>query len=70
MGKKCSLKVLGDNGKTLHGNSAVLHYLSEQGGWDAFVAKLSYESAQVAVDHAFREMRKASFTSVKGKKSS
>lgn len=70
MGKKCSLKVLGDNGKTLRGTAAILHHVSNQGGWDAFIAKVSSEAAQVAVDHVFREMKKASFTSIKGRKSS
>lgn len=51
MGKqrKCSLKVLSDDNKLLHGTAAQLHYVKEQGGWDAFIEKITAESATVAV---------------------
>ncbi len=66
--KKCSLHVLSDSGKTLHGTAAQLHYISENGGWDAFIAKTVSDAAKLAVEHAFREMDKARFKTVKGKR--
>lgn len=63
--KKCSLRVLSDDNKTLYGTAAQLHYISEQGGWDAFMKKVTSESAEIAVQHAFKEMEKARFKPVR-----
>ena len=69
MGRKtCSLKVLSDDGKMLHGTAVQLHYISEQGGWDKFVENLSAASAKVAVDYAFKELEKAKFKVIHGRK--
>lgn len=57
--RKCSLKVLSDDNQLLHGTAAQLHYIKEQGGWDAFIAKLTSDAATVAVKHAFKELDKA-----------
>jgi len=66
--KKCSLKVLSDSGKTLSGTAAQLHYISENGGWDAFMEKTASDDAKLAVKHTFKEMEKAKFKTVKGKR--
>jgi hypothetical protein len=68
--RKCSLKVLSDDNKLLHGTAAQLHYVKEQGGWDAFIENITTEAATVAVKHAFREMEKAKFTSNPSKRKS
>lgn len=68
--RKCSLKVLSDDNKLLHGTAAQLHYVKEQGGWDAFIENITTEAATVAVKHAFREMGKAKFTSIPSKRKS
>ena len=70
MGKqrKCSLKVLSDDNKLLHGTAAQLHYVKEQGGWDSFIEKITSEAATVAVQHAFKEMEKAKFKPVPKKR--
>ena len=65
--KKCSLKVLSDDNKLLHGTAAQLHYISEQGGWDAFIEKTTAEAAEIAVQHVFKEMEKARFKVVRRK---
>lgn len=67
--KKCSLKVLSDKGKLLSGTAAQLHYISEKGGWDAFMEKTASDAARLAVAHAFKEMDKAKFKTVKKKSS-
>ncbi len=66
--RKCSLKVLSDDNKLLHGTAAQLHYVKEQGGWDAFIEKITSDAATVAVKHAFKELDKARFKSVSNKK--
>ena len=66
--KKCSLHVLSDDGKMLHGTAAQLHYISENGGWDAFMEKTASEAAKLAVSHTFKEMEKAKFKTIKGKR--
>ena len=71
--RKCSLQVPSDDGKrTLYGTAAQLHYIAENGGWDAFMEKTASDAAKLAVKHAFREMDKAKFkvTSNKNRKSS
>lgn len=68
--KKCSLKVLSNEGKMLSGTAAQLHYISEKGGWDAFMEKTVSDAAKLAVEHAFNEMKKAKFKTVQKKKSS
>lgn len=67
--KKCSLKVLSNDGKMLSGTAAQLHYISENGGWDAFMKKTVSDAAKLAVEHAFKEMDKAKFKTVKKKSS-
>ena len=52
----------------LYGTAAQLHYISEQGGWDKFVKNLSESSAKIAVEHAFRELEKAKFRVISGRK--
>ena len=65
--KKCSLQVPSKDGKsTLYGTAAQLKYVSDNGGWDA--SKITSDAAKVAVEHVFKEMKKAKFTTVKGKK--
>lgn len=66
--KKCSLQVQSKDGNMLYGTAAQLKYVSDNGGWDAFISKITSDAAKVAVDHVFKEMKKAKFTSVKGKK--
>lgn len=66
--KKCSLHVLSNDGKMLSGTAAQLHYISENGGWDAFMEKTASDAAKLAVAHTFKEMQKARFKSIKGKK--
>lgn len=66
--RKCSLKVLSDDNQLLHGTAAQLHYIKEQGGWDAFIENLASESATIAVQHAFREMEKAKFKTTSKKR--
>ena len=66
--RKCSLKVLSDDNKLLHGTAAQLHYVKEQGGWDSFIEKITSEAATVAVQHAFKEMGKAKFKTVSKKR--
>lgn len=66
--RKCSLKVLSDDKKLLHGTAAQLHYIKEEGGWDNFIEKITSEAAIVAVQHAFQEMEKAKFKSVSKKR--
>lgn len=66
--KKCSLHVLSDNGKMLHGTAAQLHYISENGGWDAFIEKTVSDAAKLAVAYTFKEMEKAKFKTIKGKR--
>ncbi len=67
--KKCSLQVPSKDGKsTLYGTAAQLKYVSDNGGWDAFISKITSDAAKVAVEHVFKEMKKAKFTTVKGKK--
>ena len=63
--KKCSLKVLSNNGKTLSGTAAQLKYVSDNGGWDAYIEKVASDAAKIAVKHAFNNMKKAKFTKVK-----
>ncbi len=70
MPKKCSLRIVGDNGKILRGTAAQLHYISDRGGWDSFIEEIADNSARVAVKHAFKELMKSSFVGGKGKKSS
>ena len=66
--KKCSLRVLSDDNKMLYGTAAQLHYISEQGGWDAFMKKVTTEAAEIAVRHTFKEMDKAQFKPVRKKR--
>ena len=66
--RKCSLKVLSDDNKLLHGTAAQLHYIKEQGGWDEFMKKTISDAAEIAVQHAFHEMDKAKFKSVSKKR--
>lgn len=66
--KRCSLKVLSDDNKMLYGTAAQLHYISEQGGWDAFMKKVTTEAAEIAVRHTFKEMDKARFKPVRKKR--
>lgn len=66
--RKCSLKVLSDDNQLLHGTAAQLHYIKEQGGWDAFIQKITSDAATVAVKHAFKELDKAKFKSVPKKR--
>ena len=67
--KKCSLQVPSKDGKSmLHGTAAQLKYVSDNGGWDAFISKVTSDAAKVAVEHVSKEMKKAKFTTVKGKK--
>ena len=63
--KRCSLKVLSDDNEMLYGTAAQLHYISEQCGWDAFMKKVTSESAEIAVQHVFEEMEKARFKPVR-----
>ena len=45
MSKKCSLKVVSSNtGKMLYGNAAVLHEISEEGGYDKFISNIVAET--------------------------
>lgn len=62
--KKCSLKVLSDDNKMLSGTAAQLHYIHEQGGWDAFIKRITTEAAEIAVQYTIKEMEKARFKSV------
>ena len=65
---KCSLKVLSDDNKLLHGTAAQLHYIKEQGGWDEFMRKIISDATEIAVQHAFHEMDKAKFKSISKKR--
>lgn len=48
--KKCSLEIISSTtGKTLHGNAAVLHYMSKKGGYDNFVATIVKETIETVV---------------------
>lgn len=66
--KKCSLQVQSKNGNMLYGTAAQIKYVSDNGGWDAFISKITSDAAKIAVDHVFNEMKKAKFKTVKGKK--
>ncbi len=66
--RKCSLKVLSDDNKLLHGTAAQLHYIKEQGGWDEFMRKIISDATEIAVQHAFHEMDKAKFKSISKKR--
>ena len=52
----------------LYGTAAQLHYISEQGGWDAFMKKVTTEAAEIAVRHTFKEIDKARFKPVRKKR--
>lgn len=56
--KTCSLKVVGSNGRLLHGTAAVNHMISRNGGFDKWVLNLTEQVAKQASELTVAEMIK------------
>ncbi|HCE1798588.1 TPA: hypothetical protein ACPVXA_004625 [Vibrio parahaemolyticus] len=51
---KCSLKVVTDEGKRLHGTAAILHHTSKNGGYDAWLEEYTETQMKKAAKDAVR----------------
>ena len=60
--KKCSLKVLKNDGSLLHGTAAINHMISREGGFDKWIKDLTESVAKDAAERAVAAMLKQQST--------
>jgi hypothetical protein len=58
---KCSLKVISDKGKVLHGAPAQEVFIKRQGGWDAYHEKMVVNISKKVYKEIMKEQQRGLF---------